>query len=131
MDRDDQERLELWAAYGDEQRCIGEHIVQGGYCCMHCGSDDPDSVCHKEEVRHYSHDPDDYVEESMQNIIARYKVIGQDPKSIPVEMEANPAWVGTCPECEADVEIDGDTEIGKCFICDQAIKVVKLRNFDK
>jgi hypothetical protein len=49
--RDTKERLELWYTYGSERSCYGGHLVHANYCCLHCGSSDPDNECLKEKVK--------------------------------------------------------------------------------
>jgi hypothetical protein len=60
MTRDESEIINLAHKYLPLGRCIGGHRIITGYCCPWCKSDNPSTICFKEEIRKSSEKPSDY-----------------------------------------------------------------------
>ncbi len=53
MDKQDKNDLmELVYTYLDYKRCAGDRLVHGHYCCIHCGSSEPDTECEAPKKPH-------------------------------------------------------------------------------
>jgi hypothetical protein len=73
--RDREEKLALASIYLNTSRCLGGHVVNSGYVCPWCKSNQPSAICFKEKVRKASEKPSDYLDEAERKRVAKFEVL--------------------------------------------------------